>query len=97
MTESGSHPMPAQPVVPSWFKQRQGKAEPVGDGHVQRLTAPNLGDAWIAITRNDNARWSASVGRKEGGTDLAATEATFATAQDAWEAAFELYRIHVVT
>jgi hypothetical protein len=85
------------PVAPSWFKQRQGKAEPVTDGHVQRLTAPNLGESLIAISQNESGRWSASLRRKAEGPDEYSTPALFDTPEEAWEAAFELYRTHVVT
>src|SRR5262249_21773901 len=97
MTSTESRSVPKVPVLPSWFKQRQGKAEPVADGLVQRLTAPNLEEAFIAISPKEKGQWSASVRRKQDGPDVANTDALFVRPEEAWEAAFELYRTHVVT
>ena len=85
-----------EPILPSWFKQRQAKAEPAGTD-TYRLTAPNLGEAFISIRRADNGRWSAALRLAADGPDVAVTEPTFDQPADAWEAAFELYRAHVVT
>jgi hypothetical protein len=82
--------------VPFWFPLRQGKAEPAGPD-TYRLTAPNLREAFISIRQAANGRWSAALRLASEGPDVAATAADFATAYDAWEAAFELYRQHVVT
>ena len=43
-------------ILPSWFKQRQAKAEPAGD-NVYRLTAPQLREAFIAIRQGADGRW----------------------------------------
>jgi hypothetical protein len=80
-----------QPILPFWFKQRQAKAEPVGD-NTYRLTAPNQREALISIRQDSQGRWGASLRLGPDGPDLAVTETTYDTAGDAWEAAFELYR-----
>jgi hypothetical protein len=85
-----------EPILPSWFKQRQAKAEPAGSD-TYRLTAPNLGEAFICIRRADNDRWSAALRLAADGPDVAATQPTFDLPGDAWNMAFELYRNHVVT
>ena len=84
------------PILPFWFKQRQCKAEPAGSDHVLRLTGPNLGEAYVSIVPADNKRWAARLRLSPDGADVAATEPELETEQDAWEAAFELYRTHVV-
>ena len=84
-----------QPIVPSWFKGRQCKAEPAGD-HTLKLTGPNLGEAYISARRADNGRWLAALRLAPDGADVAATEPEIEQEQDAWEAAFELYRTHIV-
>ncbi len=83
------------PILPSWFKQRQGKAEPVG-ADTYRLTAPNLGEAFVSIRPAEDGKWAAVLRRSADGPDLAATPAVIPTALEAWEAAFELYRVNVV-
>jgi hypothetical protein len=84
-----------EPILPSWFKQRQGKAEKVGED-VYKLTAPNLADTFIAIGAGGNGRWSAALRQQTAGPDVAATPPEHPSRGDAWEAAFELYRTHVV-
>jgi hypothetical protein len=84
-----------QPVPPSWFKQRQAKTEPAGD-NILRLTGPNLGEAFICIRQGENNRWSAGLRLTADGSDVAATGPDFTKPSDAWDAAFELYRLHVV-
>ena len=83
-------------VLPSWFKQRQGKAEPAG-GNTFRLTAPNMGEAFISIQRGENDRWSAALRQTVDGPPLAASDAEFRSPVEAWEAAFEFYRGCLVT
>jgi hypothetical protein len=83
-------------IVPSWFKQRQGKAEAAGSEQTYRLTAPNLGEAFVSIQQSEKDGWCASLRRSLEGPEEAVTEGPFATPGEAWEAAFELYRIHVV-
>jgi hypothetical protein len=82
-------------VLPSWFKQRQGRAEAVGTD-TYRLTAPNLAESYIHIRRGDNGRWAAALRPVADGPDVAATEPVFETPADAWEAAFELHRATLV-
>ena len=81
--------------LPFWFPLRQGKAEPAGPD-TYRLTAPNAPEAFISIRRAANGRWSAALCRSAEGPEVAASEPDFATAYEAWEAAFELYRQNVV-
>ena len=61
-----------------------------------RLTAPNQGEAFIAIRQGDNGQWSAALRQTADGPDVVATESEFATPGEAWEAAFELYRTRVI-
>jgi hypothetical protein len=84
-----------QPTVPSWFKGRQCKAEPAGD-HTLKLTGPNLGEAYISVRQADNGLWLAALRMTPDGADVAVTEPEIEGEQDAWEAAFELYRTHVI-
>jgi hypothetical protein len=84
-----------QPILPSWFKQRQCKAEAVGT-ETYRLTGPNLAEHFISLRKSANGLWSAALRRAADGPDLAATEALYRTPGEAWEAAFELYRTHVI-
>src|SRR5262249_20483401 len=85
-----------QPTLPFWFRQRQGKLEAV-EGDLYRATAPNLNEAFLGIHRGENGCWSAFLRREAKGADLAHTEPRFTSPQDAWDAAFELLRICVVT
>jgi hypothetical protein len=82
-------------IVPSWFKGRQGKAEPAGED-LYRLTAPNLRDCFIGLRRGEGGRWAAFLRFAQDGPDAAATEPRFDNVFDAWEAAFELHRQQVV-
>jgi hypothetical protein len=84
-----------EPIVPFWFKQRQCKAEPAGD-NVLRVSGPNLGDAYIVIRRAENGRWQAALRSAVDGADVAATDAEIGSSQEAWDAAFELYRDHLI-
>jgi hypothetical protein len=80
---------------PFWFKQRQGTAEAAGPD-TYRLTAPNLGEAFIGIRAADGGRWRAALRSSADGPDVAVTEVEYGNADDAWGAAFELYRTNVV-
>lgn len=84
-----------QPVLPTWFKQRQGKAEPAGD-NCYRLTAPNLPEAFIRIMPGADGRWAAALGTAAEGPDLVTTDPVYEAPGDAWGAAFELYRTRLV-
>ena len=82
-------------VVPSWFKQRQAKAEEAGQG-MYRVTGPNLREAVIGVELADNLRWRAVLRDKADGSEVESTPPAFENAKDALAAAFELYRKHFV-
>ena len=84
-----------QPVLPSWFKQRQGKAEPAGE-NTYRLTAPNMGEAFIRIQRDNSGKWSASLRETSEGPDLELSAPEWENEPEAWQAAFEYYRTALV-
>ena len=84
-----------EPVPPSWFKQRQGKAEPAGPD-TYRLTAPQLAESYISIRRGDNGLWAAALRLTADGPDVAVTEPVCESPAEAWGAAFELHRTHLV-
>ena len=85
-----------EPVPPFWFVQRQGKAEPAG-ADVLKLSAPNMKDAFISIHSGTGGAWHAALRQSPDGPDIAVTPTQFAKREDAWQAAFELYRSHFVT
>ena len=85
------------PIPPFWFKQRQCKAEPVGDDRTLKVSGPNLGEAFLRIARGDNHLWRAVLSLTADGPETVATDAAFDNDTEAWEAAFELYRSHVIT
>ena len=80
-----------QPTEPFWFKQRQAKMEPQGE-NTFKVTAPNQGEAHLQIRPGENGRWAAAVRATPDGADLAVTGPEFTTEDEAWQAAFELYR-----
>ena len=82
-------------IVPFWFKQRQAKAEPAGD-NTYRVTGPILPETFLSIRRGENGRWAAALRMSADGPDTATLD-EFETEQNAWEAAFELYRQRVIT
>jgi hypothetical protein len=84
------------PAPPFWFLQRQGRAEPAG-GDVLKLSAPNMKDAFISIHSDAGGLWYAALRQSPDGPDIAVTPPEFANREDAWQAAFELYRSHFVT
>ncbi len=84
-----------QPIPPFWFLQRQAKIELAGD-NLYRLTAPNLREAFITIRQGVEGRWSAALRLTADGPDVEATGSGYDNPGDAWGAAFELYRNHVV-
>jgi len=81
-------------TTPSWFDQRQGKAEAAGE-NCYRLTAPNMREAFIGIRADGSAGWTGFLRQTADGPDLD-TSPGWPTPQDAWAAAFELYRIVLV-
>jgi hypothetical protein len=84
-----------EPVVPSWFKYRQGKAEPAGTD-TYRLTAPNQQEVFITIRQTDDGRWQAALRLAASGPDVAVSSPGSENRQDAWQAAFELYRNEIL-
>lgn len=80
------------PILPFWFKQRQCKAEPAGNDNTLKVSGPNLGEAFIGIARAEDNRWRAFMRTSADGPDMTATEPEFDDPNDAWEAAFELFR-----
>jgi hypothetical protein len=87
--------MSIQATPPFWFLQRQGKVEPAGPD-AYRLTAPNLREAFIIIRPADAGRWQPALRLTSDGPDVATGPAELTTPREAWEAAFELYRVHLV-
>jgi hypothetical protein len=85
-----------QPVVPFWFKQRQCKVEPAGDDNSVRVSGPNLGEAYLSIGRAENQLWRGILRLAPDGPEVSATPPELESPQDAWEAAFELYRTHLI-
>ena len=82
-------------VTPSWFQQRQAKAEPAGE-NTYRLFGPNLPDVFLSIRKGANGRWLAAMRYEADGPDVAATEPLFEREYEAWETGFELYRNLVI-
>jgi hypothetical protein len=87
--------MTAQPVPPFWFGQRQCKLEPLEDGSY-RVTGPNLAEAFIGIRPREYGRWAPEFRLAKDGPNLAEADAELATPQEAWDAAFELYRLSLI-
>ncbi len=85
-----------QPILPFWFKQRQCKAELAGSENVMKVSAPNLGEAFLRIEKADNQHWRAAIRATADGPDLQATGADFISPQKAWDVAFELFRQNVI-
>ena len=84
-----------QPTPPFWFRMRQGKMEPAGPDSY-RLTAPNLAEALISIRQTANGHWQPVMRSQCEEPEMAAPAAELESPQDAWEAAFELYRERLV-
>ena len=85
----------APPLAPFWFNQRQGKMEAAGPDRY-RLTAPNAPEAWISLRPTDDGRWLPVLRVGADGPEVSDEQYIAANVPDAWEAAFELYRIYVV-
>jgi hypothetical protein len=81
--------------LPFWFKQRQAKAEDLGNG-MWKVTGPNLPEAIIGVRMEDNLRWRAFVRTAPEAPELVSSEPTLETARDGLAAAFELYRVRFV-
>ncbi len=86
------------PTPPFWLLQRQVKVEPVSDESL-RLTAPNLPPFELGVKAGANG-WLGVLYRLSTGEGdkvlLAETDPGMPGPQHAWEAAFELYRQHVI-
>lgn len=80
---------------PFWFKQRQAKLEESGPGAF-KVTAPNQQEAYLAVREVQPGQWGAALRLAPDGPDLAASEPTCPTPDDAWTQAFELYRTALV-
>jgi hypothetical protein len=80
-----------QPYLPFWFRQRQGKAEPIGEDRL-RLSAPNMAEAFIGIEKNTDSQWLPVVRKTPDSENLVSTNTSYGSPQDAWDAAFEVYR-----
>jgi hypothetical protein len=85
-----------QPILPFWFKQRQCQAAPAGSDAVLKVSAPNLGEAFLRIERAENGRWRAAIRATADGPDLRVTAPEFVSPQQAWDVAFELFRQSVI-
>jgi len=82
-------------TVPTWFKYRQGKTEPVSD-NLFRLTGPNLPPAVLGLRRGDNGKLQGILRTEPDGPDVAVTDPRFDREYEAWEVAFEMYRQTVI-
>jgi len=83
-----------EPTTPFWFKQRQCKMESAGENAV-RVTGPNLGEAVLRIEPVGD-RWRAALRLAADGPDASYTDPELATPKEAWDAAFELYRVRMI-
>ena len=83
-----------EPITPFWFKQRQCKAEPAGENTL-RATGPNLGEAFLRV-EPVGGRWRAALRLAADGPDASYTDAELETPKEAWDAAFELYRLRFI-
>lgn len=82
-------------LPPFWFIQRQAKAEAAG-ANVYRVTAPQMREAYIAVRQGPDGRWTAALREAADGPDLAASATDYDNPNDAWGAAFELFRNFLV-
>lgn len=86
----------SDPTQPFWFKQRQAKLEPAGTPNLYRVTAPIAPEVFIGIRQADGGPWTAFL-KTEADKEPAQTfERELDNPTSAWEAAFELYRQHVI-
>lgn len=81
-------------VLPSWFKQRQCKADEAGPA-TYRLSGPNLREAFIRIEKVDGG-WRAALRLAADGPDAMASREALPTEYEAWSTAFEFYRAEVL-
>jgi len=78
-------------ILPTWFKGRQGKTESAGDNRL-KLTGPNLVEAVIGIRAAEPGGWHGFVRKDADGADLDATHTALPDQNEAWSAAFEMFR-----
>ena len=83
-----------EPMLPFWVKQRQCKTEPAGE-HTLRVTGPNLAEAFLRIEPVGD-RWRAALRLAADGPDASFTDPIFPTPEEAWQGAFELYRVRMI-
>lgn len=81
--------------VPQWMRQRQVKTEELGTGQF-KATGPNLPESVFGVRVGESLRWQAYLKKTADGPDVAATGDEFPSPHEALDAAFELYRTHVV-
>jgi hypothetical protein len=77
--------------VPTWFKQRQAKAEPAGD-NVYRLTGPNMREVVLGLRRSSDGKWQGFLRPTLDGADISVTSPRDNPESEAWQVAFEMYR-----
>jgi hypothetical protein len=82
-------------VTPTWFKQRQAKAEPAGD-NTYRLFGPNLPECFLSIRRGEKGLWQGALRYEAAGHDVSVWDTVFEQDHEAWQAAFEMYRRLVI-
>lgn len=85
----------AHPVLPFWFRQRQGTCERL-DANTCRLAAPNQQTAYVSVRHAADGSYLAALRLEPEGPEAAVAEPVHGTEEDAWGAAFELYRNHVI-
>jgi hypothetical protein len=61
-----------------------------------RLAAPNLAEAFVGIQKTAEGTWAPVYNNSAEGVNLATSDISFDTSQEAWEAAFEVYREQLV-
>jgi hypothetical protein len=83
-------------TIPFWFKQRQCKSEAVG-ADTLKVTGPNLPETYLNIRPAEGGRWQAALRFTADGPDVDITGPDFGDPDEAWEAAYELYRTRVIT
>ena len=85
------------PIIPFWFKQRQCKLEPQADGRTLKVSGPNLREAYLSVRAVSPESWEAALRLDPAGPDVATAAAEEPSEKSAWNAAFELYRTHIIT
>jgi hypothetical protein len=81
-------------TTPFWFKQRQCRAEPAGEQTI-KVAGPNLAEAYLQV-RQEAGQWKAVLRSKPDGPEVATADAEQHSERSAWDAAFELYRGHLI-